>query len=549
MSTTISSRNSSNASFYRRHGRRGSLLCHPVGLEVLKEYKKLKKAGIDNELDSSFADILAKALQPVVRRPETDISYCLVEAIRKHWCQSDEDLSSARGESEEAVKGTLDQKPVSGKPDGVVRMNMTPFYGPGAKKKEVQLIIEFSVDKNGGEKKMGQAFDYASLTKDPSKTVLLFTFHVDRKPDLKITQEAFIYLHSENEEERKMGLLWREVYDRAAGSEEEFLKKSCEGLVRCLYCTRHNRDAQVICSTIEYPSQWKVVSDNAAICKGEYVFKIFDNRFYPTHRRPDEWLNKQRPWIAKLGVETEVEFKESSTVDALGRPTISDRKRPHDSDSPKYLSQTEYPRGSVLVIKYKYVKGTHYASRVSHFREIACCISEMHGEDTVHGDIRGFNMLHPYPPTDNEEHNGGISESLLIDFDLSGTPGKDRYPPGYSKTVKDNAFDRSGAAGHAMQKVDDWKDLGSVMAHYFPTLEEYEKSKEAWVELWRDIRQGKGSAVALLDDFIKKHSDIKIEISDVAKENMDQIETKGTESPNKLQQKPRGSLTVDQSSK
>ena len=50
-------------------------------------------------------------------------------------------------------------------------------------------------------------------------------------------------------------------------------------------------------------------------------------------------------------------------------------------------------------------------------------------------------MLHPYPPADSEEHKGGISKSLLIDFDLSGRPGEDLYPPGYSENVKDNAFD------------------------------------------------------------------------------------------------------------
>jgi len=60
---------------------------------------------------------------------------------------------------------------------------------------------------------MGQAFDYASRIKDPSNTLLLFMFHVDRhKTELGISQEAFIYLHSKIEEKRKMGFLWREIY-------------------------------------------------------------------------------------------------------------------------------------------------------------------------------------------------------------------------------------------------------------------------------------------------------------------------------------------------
>jgi hypothetical protein len=69
--STISGWNSSDASFYRRHGRRASLLCHPVGLEVLKLYAKLKEEGIDDVVDLPLAESLAKNLQPVVRQRET----------------------------------------------------------------------------------------------------------------------------------------------------------------------------------------------------------------------------------------------------------------------------------------------------------------------------------------------------------------------------------------------------------------------------------------------------------------------------------------------
>jgi hypothetical protein len=559
--STISGWNSSNASFYRRQGRRASLLCHPVGLEVLKFYAKLKEEGIHEGLDSSFAEILATKLEPVVRQKETVISSCLLNVINEKWSQAHE--SSVRGEFAEAVPGSLSQSETAGNPDGVVRM--TSSYQEETNQKQVQLIIEVSVDKNGGEKKMEQAFDYASLIKGQSKTALLFTFHVDRnesksesgrKSDLKITQEAFIYLHSEKEVERKMGFLWREVYEQHDETDLQFLCKSCEGLVRCLYCAGHkNRDAAVICSVVDYPQEWLVVSDNAVIyqdCQDKYVFKVFDNRFYPTHCRPDEWLNKDRPWIAKLCVETEFEFKESSTVDSLGRPTFtSDGKRARNSESPKLSSKshTAYPRGSVLVIKYKHVKGTHYASQVSHFRDIAFCISEMHAKNTVHGDIRGFNMLHPNHPGNNTEHKGGISNSLLIDFNLSGTPNTDRYPPGYNTNVADNSFDRSGVAGQIMQTDDDWKDLGSVMAHYkislsaFETIQELRTATEAWVSLWKTPVL----ECTLLDNFIQAHGDIAIEINYATRVNMENIAVNGTGSPNKRLQQPRGSLTLDQS--
>ena len=105
-----------------------------------------------------------------------------------------------------------------------------------------------------------------------------------------------------------------------------------------------------------------------------------------------------------------------------------------------------------------------------------------------------------------------------------------------------------------MQKADDWKDLGSVMAHYsvslssdIETMAEYNKKKkawEAWEPLWETIRE-KCTAVALLDDFLQEHGDCAIEINGGTRKNLEGIAVKGTGSPNKLLQMPRGSLSVD----
>ena len=211
MSTTsISERNSANSSFYRRNGRRASLLCHPAGLYILKQYVNLKRRGPD-ELDSELAASLAERLVPVVRQRETEISSCLNETVKEKWYQGA--YSSVLGERAEAVTGTLDQKRVSGEPDCVMRMY--PLYAEANDcPKHVQLIIEVSVDKNGGEKKMGQAFDYASLMKDQSMTALLFTFHVDRiirkqlrEADLKITPRSLHLLAQRKGGRTKDGIL------------------------------------------------------------------------------------------------------------------------------------------------------------------------------------------------------------------------------------------------------------------------------------------------------------------------------------------------------
>jgi len=296
-----STQNSSNASFYKRHGRRSSFLCHPIGLELLKKYASLKENGIDKIVGKALANSLATNLQPVVRKNETEIASRLIHVIEKEWSQSQKDYSSVLRESAEIVEGRLFQLQVKGKPDDDVRMTLVLPDGKGL---TVQLIIEVSVNGNGGRKKIGQACDYASLINGQRQTTLLFTFHIDNelKTDgnesksngdesvgvrndsnsdsgcgkyLKITQEAFIYLHSESEKERKMGFLWREVYEKPdAQTDLEFLQQSCEGLVRCLDWASHNRDA-------EHPSEWLLVSKNVAICM-EQVFKVFDNRFHLT---------------------------------------------------------------------------------------------------------------------------------------------------------------------------------------------------------------------------------------------------------------------------
>ena len=83
------------------------------------------------------------------------------------------------GEEEESVGGRLSQSITAGAPDTVIQMTPSGLSGKIEQQKLVKLIIEESVDKNGGEKKVGQAFDYSSLIDTPNETVLLFTLNVD----------------------------------------------------------------------------------------------------------------------------------------------------------------------------------------------------------------------------------------------------------------------------------------------------------------------------------------------------------------------------------
>jgi hypothetical protein len=534
---SISVRNNTNTSFYRRHGRRSSLLIHPDGLKLLEFYANEKKSPTSAR-SAEFANELAWSLEQVVRGKEVTISTALRKVLKDSWEKYGDGNFSVTGEKEESVEGQLSQTLTSGDP--VANIRMTPFglSGQVDQQKLVMLIIEVSVDKNGGEKKVGQeAFDYASLSDHPNEIVLLFTLNVDRsqKDGLKITQEAFMYLHRDEALERKMGFLWREVYQAGSESDLEFLKTTCGGIVRCLNCAEYLR---TISFSIK-PKNWEVVSDNVAIEDELHVFKIFDNRFHPTYRRPDVWLENHQPWIAELEVEKYIEFNEATSIDVLGKPT---RKRPNGEDDPETVP---YPRGSILVIKYKFINGTHFASRASHFQAISRCISAMHEAGIVHADIRGFNMLHPHPvPVD-----GGIKSSRLIDFDLCGTPGKDKYPPGYASDVRDNCFSRSGRPGSIMQEIDDWRDLASAMAHY--KIYDDKTIRKAWEGLWSLFRSNRNQENAVdfaasIDAFIAEHGDVEIEL-DAAQRMVweDAVLLKGTGSPNKKKLKSRGSTTID----
>jgi hypothetical protein len=549
---SISVRNNTNASFYARHGRRSSLLIHPHGLELLQYYADMKQKPMSDE-DSKTAVALSEALNKVIGKIETEVSTALRKVLKDEWKHAGK--FSVTGEREESVKGTLSDSSVTGDPDAVIRM--TPVSGKVDQKKLVMLALEVSVDGNGGEKKIGQAFDFSSLIDDPNETILIFTLHVDRrKDDLKITQEAFIYLHSKEEGERKIGFLWREVYGRGANSNLnlEFLKNSCRGIVRCLKCTEKLCD---ISSTAATETTWDLVSDNVAIAtatgeEGEkHVFKIFDNRFHPTYRKPDVWLKNDYQWIKELEVEKYLEFEEGfveeGSVEVLGKPA-NVRKRPNGAYAPNTVS---YPKGSVLVIKYKFVRGTHFASRASHFQEIATCIKSMHKKGIVHADIRGFNMLHPVP--------GGIEKSCLIDFDLCGSPEEDQYPPGYASEVKDNVYPRYGREGSLLEKVHDWCELASVMAHYtigddhvnsMTELRKLRKAKAAWGTLVKKYKSNEGEDAGefatRIDAFISEHGDVAIEMSSSDREDLEE-RMKGTGSPDKKRQKSRGTATIEQS--
>jgi hypothetical protein len=156
--------------------------------------------------DIRLINELVNSLQHVVYEQEPTISNTLRTVLKNSWQYNVNDWSSVTGEKEEA---------------------MSIKFGSD---KMVFLIIEVCVDNNFGEKKTGQAFEYASLINSVNETVILLTLHFSlRQNNMKITQEAFIYKHSIEEDKRKLGFLWREVEESSDNC--IFLEKSCGGIV------------------------------------------------------------------------------------------------------------------------------------------------------------------------------------------------------------------------------------------------------------------------------------------------------------------------------
>jgi hypothetical protein len=130
------------------------------------------------------------------------------------------------------------------------------------------MIVEGFVDDNSGEKKIGQAYDYASLISNPHESMILCTIHFDRNKKstnrMKAVIECFIFVPSTDEPRREIGFLWREVYEvepaTTLESDSDFLKRCCPGIVRCLMCTEY---LFTIASILK--PKWSVISDNAAV--------------------------------------------------------------------------------------------------------------------------------------------------------------------------------------------------------------------------------------------------------------------------------------------
>ena len=385
--------------------------------------------------------------------------------------------------------------------------------------------------------------------------------------------------------------------------------KKSEETHHCLELWQHD-DQTVV--TPSLPT-WRVVSDNVAIENENKVYKIFDNRQHQTWRKLDVWLTdvNDAPWLERFNVQQEFCLEESiGRFRFLGRPVNKHRKlinftnvgsenstddddaaapqgvhpagkRRRDNNScdsfvtwpiENPIPRLAYPDGTVCVISYRYFNGTHVASKLHHFLNIAEQIQQMHDAGYIHGDIRNFNMVHPWYQEGIYKENysqpkEGIKASTLIDFDFScKEKQKCRYPPGFGKTVIDITYERCGRPGALLEKKHDWIEFASAISKYIVdlsdefdgkdnTLKDYREQKdflesEFWdmINYLRETRNEQDEPpLEIIKKFCDKWAgDCLLKLNKGMKQSWKEA-TPGSNSPNKDMRTPRSTNNTVQS--
>ena len=124
---SISNRNKTTDSYYKRHQRRASLLVHPFGVELLKDYKDQRKQprkeddGLVDKLVTVLSTKSKKCEKMLWNASEVEISESIRTALNEHW-KPPSCKRTVKGENDEKVEGELSQQPTSGNPDIVVRI-------------------------------------------------------------------------------------------------------------------------------------------------------------------------------------------------------------------------------------------------------------------------------------------------------------------------------------------------------------------------------------------------------------------------------------------
>ena len=123
---------------------------------------------------------------------------------------------------------------------------------------------------------------------------------------------------------------------------------------------------------------------------------------------------------------------------------------------------------SLQVIMTPYRPGGHVAEKAKWFIPIIDDLDQLHKNEFVHGDIRGFNTVF--------DGKGG---GCMIDFDFGGQLGRE-YPQGYRKVLADG-YRRCDINSETIQKWHDWYALGRLILGVHKLVPPDEAPDKDWV--------------------------------------------------------------------
>jgi hypothetical protein len=254
------------------------------------------------------------------------------------------------------------------------------------------------------------------------------------------------------------------------------------------------------------------------------ALRVYDNRFLPTDRRPDLYLD---PDLEEGG---EVACHISDREDALpfgarmieaGRASNGNNNNSNSNSSSTAAvpsSSQEWlweGKGQFLAILVPYHRGRHYARNIRDFKPILKHLKRLHENGCVHGDVRGFNMAIV------DEREG-----RLIDLDYGGRVRREddpddrkalgnypRYPEGYKADLPDG-FRVERKSGSPITARDDVFALAQFMFTCFKISREGRNAGAHLVDLQEELAQhvedaadGDTASVLTINDALSQFAD------------------------------------------
>lgn len=141
----------------------------------------------------------------------------------------------------------------------------------------------------------------------------------------------------------------------------------------------------------------------------------------------------------------------------------------------KYIAgcETVVQDGNLTLIRYPLVEGDHVAQLGTDFIGVLRHLSQVHGDNNLHMDIRVGNMIF--------NHTDG-TKSRLIDFDYSNLEGLASYPSRFNPNIRDGARHRDAVRSGMGIKAHDLFSMSRVMALFEPVDSLHTAQWQDWLQ-------------------------------------------------------------------